>query len=173
VALFEDLMREREHADDQADLGRAMTRRAYARAAARQWVDAVADYQRAVDCFAAALARSGGSNSSGLSEELGQVANDLAWILATHPSPRLRDAAKARDLAHRACDITSFGKWEYLDTLAAAHARQGDFTKALELQRRAITLAGSTACEPLQHRLAAYESADAFTDPSDSELETE
>lgn len=63
--------------------------------------------------------------------------NGKAWILATNPSPLIRNGQEAVRAAQKAVEL------EYsannLDTLAAAYAESGDFDKAIEEQEHAIT----------------------------------
>ena len=59
-----------------------------------------------------------------------EAANDLAWLLATTPDDSIRNAAKALELAKSASQITQYKQWNVLDTLAAAHAENGQFDEA-------------------------------------------
>jgi len=70
-----------------------------------------------------------------------EVLNNLAWILAAHPSAGLRDGTEAVKLAARACELTAHRQPVFLGTLAAAHAEVGEFEKAIEAARRAQELA--------------------------------
>ena len=70
-----------------------------------------------------------------------EVLNNLAWILAAHPSAGLRDGTEAVKLAARACEVTARRQPVFLGTLAAAHAEVGEFEKAIEAARRAQELA--------------------------------
>jgi tetratricopeptide (TPR) repeat protein len=70
-----------------------------------------------------------------------EVLNNLAWILAAHPSADLRDGTEAVKLAARACELTARRQPVFLGTLAAAHAEVGEFEKAIEAARRAQELA--------------------------------
>jgi Tfp pilus assembly protein PilE/uncharacterized membrane protein YecN with MAPEG domain len=63
--------------------------------------------------------------------------NSLAWFYATSPEPRYLDAASAVRFAEYAVQ-QEFSNWAYLDTLAAAYARSGDFAKAVHIQEQAI-----------------------------------
>lgn len=65
--------------------------------------------------------------------------NDLAWLFATSKNAKLHDGKKAVLLAERACSLQ--GDYHaFVDTLAAALARDGQFDKAVEIQKRAIIL---------------------------------
>jgi len=70
-----------------------------------------------------------------------EVLNNLAWILAAHPSAELRDGAQAVKLAARACELTARRQPVFLGTLAAAHAEVGEFEKAIETAQQARDLA--------------------------------
>ena len=64
--------------------------------------------------------------------------NDLAWKLATSKHEEIRNPQDAIELASYACDETSYRDPQYLDTLAAAYAADGEFTKAVEYQEKAV-----------------------------------
>lgn len=64
-----------------------------------------------------------------------------AWLLAICPEPSLRDGALAVQYAHTACDLTEWSEWQVLAILAAAHAENGDFEQAVEIQTKALKLA--------------------------------
>jgi predicted DNA-binding WGR domain protein/tetratricopeptide (TPR) repeat protein len=65
-------------------------------------------------------------------------ANNLAWILATAPAPEMRDAARALELALRACKASRWKDPGHLGTLAAAYANNGQFEEAISWQEKAI-----------------------------------
>ena len=67
--------------------------------------------------------------------------NDLAWMLATAPEDGIRDGKRALKLALRADEAVSSSDPYLLDTLAAAYAETGDYTKALATARKALSLA--------------------------------
>lgn len=64
--------------------------------------------------------------------------NAQAWYLATHPDPKVRNGAEAVKLAEQACDQADWRTGGYLDTLAAAHAAQGNFDDAISIARAAL-----------------------------------
>ncbi len=66
--------------------------------------------------------------------------NELAWQLAVSPNPRIRNPARALALAKSA--VAAHAKYcVYMDTLAAAYAANGDFVRAIAMQKAAIPLA--------------------------------
>jgi predicted Zn-dependent protease len=67
-----------------------------------------------------------------------EVYNSLAWILATSPQDALRSAARAKELALTACELTRYQNPNIVDTLAAAHAEAGEFADAVRLQKQAL-----------------------------------
>jgi predicted membrane-bound spermidine synthase len=93
-----------------------------------------------------------------LDPDLASPANNLAWILATHPDSKLRDGAEAVRLAERACELTGFMQSDCLDTLAAAHAETGNFAAAERFAREALEIGGGGAVSraDVERRLALY-----------------
>jgi peroxiredoxin/tetratricopeptide (TPR) repeat protein len=98
------------------------------------------------------------------------AANNLAWILATHPDARLRNGERARKWAQIACSKTKNRIPPLLGTLAAAHAELGEFEKAVEVSKTAIASALQYKKEDLAKRLtermSVYQNKKPFRDPS-------
>ncbi len=67
----------------------------------------------------------------------------LAWHLATRPEARIRDGARAVELARRAVEMTGRSEPVALDALAAAYAETGDFRRAVETAEEAAKLAAA------------------------------
>jgi len=96
------------------------------------------------------------------------VMNNLAWLLATAHDARLRDPARAVELATRACELDPDNPRMH-GTLAAALAAAGRFDQAAAEAERAAELAqrrGDGMFAELNRRLAAlYRQGRAYVDP--------
>ena len=64
--------------------------------------------------------------------------NDLAWLLATAPEPRVRNPHRAVSLAQKCCGLSHWANAFSIDTLAAAYAAAGDFGQAIHYQQLAM-----------------------------------
>jgi tetratricopeptide (TPR) repeat protein len=64
--------------------------------------------------------------------------NNLAWLRATCPDPKFRDAEGAVKIAKVVCEKTADREGMYLDTLAAAYASAGKFADAVKAQEKAL-----------------------------------
>jgi hypothetical protein len=73
-----------------------------------------------------------------------RMLDELAWLLATYPDSNSRDGAQAVGLAERACALTERRVSALLDTLAAAYAETGDFSRAVAAGEEALGRARST-----------------------------
>ena len=69
------------------------------------------------------------------------VLNSLAWILATTSQPELRNGEEAVRLATKAVQLTDSRLPNFIETLAAAYAETGQFSKATQTARTARILA--------------------------------
>ncbi len=92
------------------------------------------DHDAAIACYEVAAA--GGSVIA---------VNNLAWLLATSNDESRADPERAIELIQPF--VLYLGSWQHLDTLAAAHARLGDFKRAQRLQSQALIQARSLAPE--------------------------
>ncbi len=84
----------------------------------------------------------------------------LAWILATSRDPAVYEPRTALGLAKEGVALKGQEPLQ-LDTLAVAHAALGEFEQALELERRALTLARAGRPElvpTLQSRIDSFQS---------------
>lgn len=68
------------------------------------------------------------------------LADRLAWPLATCPEAACRSGREAVRLAEGVCNKSNHGVPRFLDTLAAAYAETGDFTRAVSTASRALEL---------------------------------
>jgi len=76
-----------------------------------------------------------------LQPEMVPAMNNLAWILATDPDDKLRNGARAIQLAERACELTGHQQAFLLGTLAAAYAEAGRFAEATNSAQTAANIA--------------------------------
>jgi tetratricopeptide (TPR) repeat protein len=83
------------------------------------------------------------------------AANTLAWILSTHPDPKLRNGAEAVRLSRHAVELTDEKNINALETLAAAYAESGNFREAIQTAKKGIELAKTSKEISLAERLAA------------------
>jgi thiol-disulfide isomerase/thioredoxin len=79
--------------------------------------------------------------------------NNLAWHLATHPDPSLRDGAEAVAWARRAMERSTNPAPGAYDTLAAAYAESGDFAQAVESARQGLLVAEKSGNDSAAERL--------------------
>ena len=86
--------------------------------------------------------------------------NNLAWMLATRTGLGEDAGSEAVEYAHRAAEVTDFSNPEVLDTLAAAYASDGQYSKAAEVASQAIELFSkrdaSSKVEEVQQRRKLY-----------------
>jgi len=67
--------------------------------------------------------------------------NNLAWMLATDPDPKLRNGREAVPLAEHACQRTHYQEAFLIGTLAAAYAEAGRFDDAVATAQKAHDVA--------------------------------
>ena len=95
-------------------------------------------------------------------ESVPEVLNGLAWFLAVCPDENYRDGKRAVEYAKKAAELSGEKDWNFIDTLAAALAENGDFDEAVENQKKAVELAPEKDKEEFQVRLKLYESGKAY-----------
>ena len=95
------------------------------------------------------------------------AANNLAWILATHPDVKLRNGEEAVRLAEQICRETGFRQPSMLDTLAVAYAETGRFDSAVDAASKGIRLmqqSGSSEdqIQPVRKRLQLFQQHECY-----------
>jgi len=94
------------------------------------------------------------------------LANTLAWILATNKDPEIRNGKDAVLYAEMACKGTGYKEASLLDTLAAAYAEAGRFPEAARTAQKAIERAEASGDKSLlgemKKRLQLYQSGKAY-----------
>jgi tetratricopeptide (TPR) repeat protein len=98
-----------------------------------------------------------------------EALNNLAWLLATHKDPGLRDGPEAVRLAERVVSLSHSNDAGHLDTLAAAYAEAGQFSNAVVTARTALALARQTGLtndvREISTRLALYKAGRPCREP--------
>lgn len=99
----------------------------------------------------------------------GAVANDLAWILATHPEVAFRDGVEALEWAELAVSLAAPNSSAELDTLAAALAELGRFddaqARAREALARAEAAGNADEARDIRARLELYARRQPYREP--------
>lgn len=86
-----------------------------------------------------------------------RILNNIAWGLLTEEPFGGRFDLLALEISRRANELTDYGNWYYVDTLARAVYENGDLEKAIELERIAVELAaGDPRGESAQAELERY-----------------
>ncbi len=94
--------------------------------------------------------------------------NNAAWLAATCPDEKYRNAKLALGLAQQAAEMTQGKVWEVLDTLAAAQAENGDFAAAVKISEQAITLGSDAAIHGgVRDRMTLYQASKPYRMPAD------
>ena len=91
--------------------------------------------------------------------DLTEAANNLAWILASHPDENLRSPEEALTITTRLCQQTQERSPLYLDTHSVALANLGRFQDAIATANKAIALIpppNTSAIAGIRGRIALY-----------------
>jgi hypothetical protein len=94
--------------------------------------------------------------------------NDFAWALLTDEKYGGQYAEMALRWSERANELTDYGSWPILDTLARASFETGNVERAIRLQGKAIKLSGGNMPE-LNATLARYREGGAGDDQTPSD----
>ena len=97
--------------------------------------------------------------------KLGRAFRGVAWLMATCPEPKNRNAKLALEAAQKAIDLDGDDDYRTLDVFAAAQANLGQFEQAQATLQKAIQLAPQEAQASLQARLRLYASKQAYREP--------
>jgi tetratricopeptide (TPR) repeat protein len=121
----------------------------------RAWSDnKLGKYQEAIESFKILLTEVDPKQIGDPAEAM----NGYAWLLATCPDEKLRNAADAIHYAEQACQETGYQDPAYLDTLAAAHAAGGNFSEAIKWEQKAVDIdKDKTEVEDLKTHLKAFQ----------------
>jgi tetratricopeptide (TPR) repeat protein len=88
--------------------------------------------------------------------------NHIAWLRATCTDEKFRDGAQAVENATKACELTAWTNAVNLDTLAAAYAESGDFSKAVEWQTKAVEIGLPGRDDELRSHLELFKTGQPF-----------
>jgi tetratricopeptide (TPR) repeat protein len=89
----------------------------------KEWGKALSDYSKAIE----------------LDPENMKSLNNLAWLLATCPDPKVRDTKKSLDFAKKAVAL-GLMEWTSWNTLGAAHYRAGEWKSAVTALEKSMEL---------------------------------
>jgi len=90
----------------------------------------------------------------------GRALNNFAWALLTEERYQQQFDALALRASLRSNEVTRFEVWQYVDTLALAYFRNGDFEAAIRLQEQALELVGDgTGRAEMEASLKRYQEA--------------
>jgi Flp pilus assembly protein TadD len=107
-----------------------------------------------------------------LDDQLSPACNNLAWMLASHPNPQIRNGKEAVELAERACRLTNNEQPVYLGTLAAAYAEAGRFNDAIATAEKARARARKAGLEKVaewnEQLLELYRAGRPYHEPIDA-----
>ena len=96
------------------------------------------------------------------------AANNLAWLWSASADESIRNPKRAQELAIEVCAQPEGRTASHLDTLAVAHAANGNFEEAIEFAQESIRMAKAAgdlaAAKEVQQRLALYQKNQPYRD---------
>jgi len=95
----------------------------------------------------------------GINSNNADAYNGLAWLYATCANASIRNGKGAIIAAAKACKLTAWQKWEYIDTFAAALAESGNFKSAVRYEKQAMSTSSvpNDSFKVMQQHLDLYE----------------
>ena len=114
------------------------------------------------------------ADPSQISEAAG-LYNNLSWVLATSPTDSVRDGKKALEYGLKAAELSEYKEPHILSTLAAAHAENGDFEKAIEWSTKCVEMGRSEdheQQEQLEQELESYKAGKPWREKTETEENT-
>ena len=96
-------------------------------------------------------------NAIAMDPQWAEAYRSMAWLQATCPNPRYRNAEEALAAATQAAELSPPDDCFVLDALAAAYACAGEFDEAARIQEQAVAVAATDFAEPLRERLTLYQ----------------
>jgi tetratricopeptide (TPR) repeat protein len=97
--------------------------------------------------------------------QLGRAFRGVAWLMATCPELKFRNANLAFEAAEKAIALDGENDFRTLDVLAAAQANMGDFAKAQVTLKKAMQLAPQEVQATLQMRMKLYANGQPYREP--------
>lgn len=97
--------------------------------------------------------------------QLGRAFRGVAWLMATCPELKFRNANLALEAAEKAIALEGENDFRTLDVLAAVQANMGDFAKAQATLKKSMQLAPQEVQATLQMRMKLYVNGQPYREP--------
>jgi tetratricopeptide (TPR) repeat protein len=98
--------------------------------------------------------------------EFGRAYQSAAWLMATCPDERFRDAPLGIEIAQKAIELDGTGDYRYLETLSAAQANAGEFEMAAETLADAMQFAPAAVAEVYRQRIGKFQAGHPHREPA-------